>query len=181
MGNAVSRRIAMLRDEIFSIEPSGSRGWQLRVVPILLGMALAMMTVWPGVSAARAADGRSQIASGGGPQVGRSAAGGRRTGKGPGRLQRGHPAPPARRRGVLQPGVRLQAQGRARQGGRRSGSSPQARCEGRLGLFRPRLGLRQDPARGQGHCGHDGADSALSRRLLGSPETRHDVLPEGRL
>ncbi len=43
----------MLRDEIFSIGPSGSRGWQLRVVPILLGTALWMTTLWPGVSPAR--------------------------------------------------------------------------------------------------------------------------------
>ena len=55
----------MLWEEIFSIEPSDSRGWQWRVVPILLGTALWMVALWPGVSPARepAADPKSQAAA----------------------------------------------------------------------------------------------------------------------
>ena len=65
----------------FSIGPGGSRGRQLRVVLILLGTAPDGGPVAARRVAGPAADGRSQIASGGGDQVGRGIAGGGRTEK----------------------------------------------------------------------------------------------------
>ena len=54
----LSRRIAMLLDETFHIEPTGSRGWKFRAlgVLLLLGAACSLVTLQP----ARSADGSAK-------------------------------------------------------------------------------------------------------------------------
>ena len=137
----------MLRDETFSIGPGWPRGWQLRVALGLIGTALSLIALAQGVSLAQGppADPKSQAAAA--IKSGEAFLEDNELEKAVAAFSQAIRLRPEDAKAYYSRACAYKRRGEPDKSRWRSGQSHRARSGRRLGLFPPRLGLRQEPAR----------------------------------